>query len=209
MLKKMLLAAVAVMALAAVAVPSASATVTHNHKAIEVKGTETFTGEALFQSPATGQVKCTNAEGWVEFFPGQTVGTVEKFTCPSPTTNAHVTGAIAAICGGQTILHEVRLTKHAKAQIVTNPVGTPAITITEIELLNSFTNAAHQQICVTTELTDDPNSTPVKDVVATPNNAQTIGFATLSGTLTAHGFGQIHVSGKLIPHKVTYGIVAP
>ncbi len=205
MLRKMLVAAAAVLALAAVVVPSASATVTHNHQAIQAHGTETFTGTALFTSAATGQVHCTNAEGWITFEPALgTFGTVEKFTCPNPTTNAHVTGAIAAICGGQTILHKVELTKHATAEIVTSPAGTPAITIQNLDLFNTFTNGAHNAECLKLHL----QSGVGKDVLATPTNAQTIGATHLSGTLTATGFGAVQVSGTLTPHKVTYGIKA-
>lgn len=48
-----------------------------------------------------------------------------------------------------------------------------------------------------------------RDVVATPNNAQTIGVAAFSGTVTAVGFGAVGISGNLIPEKInTYGIVA-
>ncbi len=205
MLRKMLLAAVAVMAMAAVAVPSASATWTHNHKALAANATETFTGEFVHQSPATGQVKCTNAETVIEMLANQTNGTVTKLTCPNATTNAHVTGAKAAICGGQTILHKMELTKHATVQIVTVPAGTPALTITNIELFSTYTNGSHSAECLKTHLKSETG----KDVVATPNNAQTIGVAALSGTLTATGFGSVGISGNLIPEKInTYGIVA-
>ncbi len=205
MLKKMLLAAAAVLALTAVAVPTASATITHNHKAIEKNATETFTGEALFQSAATGQVKCTSAEGVIELLAGQTKGNVTKFSCPNATTNAHVTGAIAAICGGQTILHKAELTKNASAEIVTSPASTPAITVTNIELFNTFTNGAHSAECLKLHLKSETG----KDVVVTPNAAQTIASGALSGTLTATGFGGVAVSGTLIPEKInTYGIVA-
>ncbi len=207
MLRKMLLAATIVMALAAVVVPTASATWTHNHASIQSNATETFTGEVnLLQSAATGQVKCTNVDLAITFTAGQTDGTIHKFTCPNPTPGAHVTGAIAAICGGQTTLHKMELTEHATATIVTSPAGTPAITIEKINLFLTFTNGAHQAECLKLHLTSGGND----DLVAKPNNPQTIATAALTGSLTAHGFGTVNVAGTLVPHKVnTYGIVAP
>lgn len=123
MLKKMLLAAAALMALVALAVPTASATWTHNHQAIQQNYTETFTGEFLYQNATTGQVKCTTSTWTIEMLAGQTKGTVRNITCSNPTTNAHIQGGVAALCGGTTILHVLELTQHGTATIVTSPAG--------------------------------------------------------------------------------------
>lgn len=111
------MAGAAVTMLAAVAVPAASATWTHNYTTLQQNAEETFTGEFLYQSASTGQVKCTSAEAVIQLLKNQAKGTVTKLTCPNATMNAHVTGAGAAICGGQTILHKMELTKHATAKL--------------------------------------------------------------------------------------------
>ncbi len=206
MLKKMLLAATVVMALAAVASPSAPAAWTQNHEPIKVDATETFTGDFLQQTQTYGQVTCTNAELVIQMLAGQTKGTVTKLTCSNPTTNAHVTGPFAALCGGTTILHKMELTEHATAEVVTNAAAVPAITITNVNLYTAFTNGTHQQICVEFHLTSGAG----KGLVGTPKTAQTINHIQLTGSLNlAPGIG-FPILGTLFPHKAnTYGIVAP
>jgi hypothetical protein len=197
MLKKMLVAAMAVMALAAVAAPTASANWTHNHQVIGA-GTnpqETFTGTAQFQG-LVGKVHCPNVEGKVQLTGGQTTGVVTLFQSQD-VTKCHVSGALGTSCGTNS-LQEVKLQTNAEVHIVTHN-GAPAITITHIGLLNQFGT------CATTVLESDAT----RDVTLVPDDPTTITQGQLTGTLKTAS-GNVAVSGTLhaaVPH--TYGIVAP
>jgi hypothetical protein len=191
MLKKMLVAAMAVMALAAVVAPNASASWLHNHKALAAgeNPQEVFTGTAQFQG-LVGKVHCGNVEGKVQLLGGQTTGTVQLFRSQN-TTLCHVSGALGTSCGTNS-LQNVELLQHATAQIT----AANTITITNIKLLNVF------GACAQTLLESDAT----RDVTLTPNNAQTINNGTLSGTLKTAA-GNVAVSGTLQAENLgTYGI---
>jgi hypothetical protein len=196
MLKKMLVAAMAVMALAAVVAPNASATWTHNHQAIPA-GTnpeETFTGTAQFQG-LVGKVHCSNTEGKVQLLGGQTTATIKLFQSQNPAA-CHVSGALGTSCGTNS-LQKVELQTHATGHIATHN-GVAAITITHIKLLNQFGS------CASTVLESDETG---RDVTLVPNDPTTITTGTLTGTLKTAA-GNVAVSGTLHAHVPnTYGIV--
>jgi hypothetical protein len=190
MLKKMLVAAMAVMALAAVVAPNASASWLHNHKALTTgeNPQETFTG-SLTWAGLVGGLHCA-VEGKVQLIGGQTTGTVTLFQTQNP-AGCHVTGATATACG-TTSLQKMELQQHATAQIT----AANTITITNIKLLNVFGTCTQMLL----------ESDATRDVSATPNNAQTINNVQLGGTLKTAA-GNVTVSGTLQAHNVgTYGI---
>jgi hypothetical protein len=194
MLKKMLVAAMAVMALAAVVAPNASATWTHKHEAIPA-GTnpvETFTGTAQFQG-LVGKVHCNNTKGEVELLGGQTTATIKLFQSQNPAA-CHVSGALGTSCGTNS-LQKVELQTHATAHIATHN-GSPAITVTHIKLLNQFGS------CASTVLESDET----RDVALVPGDAGTINQGTLTGTLKTAA-GNVAVTGTLqAENQGTYGI---
>jgi hypothetical protein len=210
MLKKILMAAMAVAALAAVAAPNVSATITHNEKGVHTpleegeEPHETFTGEAEFQSGELGGAACKEVEGEIQLNTAPTTGTVTKFQVKEPTVNCTVSGALAAICGVKS-LHQVNLTHHAHATVVTNATKEDVITIQTIKLFNLFGSTLSP--CIPLELESTDNVAGI-DVVANPDDATEISTVDLSGELHTE-FGPVKVDGTLHAHNEgTYGIEA-
>jgi hypothetical protein len=195
MLKKMLVAAMAVMALAAVAAPTASATWTHNHVALGggENPEETLTGTFQFQG-LIGKVHCSNMELRLQLLGGQTTATVKVFQSQNPAA-CHASGAFGTSCGTNS-LQKTELQTHATGHIVTHN-GLPAVTVTHLKLLSTFGS------CTTTFLESDAT----RDILIVPSDPTTIGTATLTGTLKTPA-GGVAVSGTFHPHiPNTYGIV--
>jgi hypothetical protein len=203
MLKKMLFAAVAVVAVAVVVAPSASGTILHDHMPLEPgeEPHETFTGTIDYQNAELGRVHCTNVEVDIQLNTAPTTGTVTKFQINEPTVNCHISGALGAICG-MSSLHQVNLTKHAQTTVATQPAGADALTMQDIELFTLFGSTASP--CVEFAL----HSTATKDFLLTPTNPTNISTLHLSGSLETP-FGPMSFAGTLHPHNPgTWGIEA-
>jgi hypothetical protein len=201
MLKKMLIAALTVAALAAVAAPSASATFLNDHQSIQENETETFTGTLQYTNAELGSFHCNNAEIQVQMLAGQTKGTVQKFQASNSTSSCHTSGAIAAICGTNAV-HQIVLTHHADAQVVTGPAGA-ALKLQNFNLFTLF--GSTESPCIVIELQNVPN----QDFLLTPTNAATISTAHLSGAVQSSEWGKMTFTGQFHAHNPgTYGIVA-
>jgi hypothetical protein len=196
MLKKMLVAAMAVMVLAVVVAPNASASWLNKHTSLVANENpkETFTGTFQYQG-LVGKVHCNNIETRLTLIGGQTTATVEVFRSQNPAA-CHVSGGLGTSCGTNS-LQKMDLQTHATGQIGTHN-GDAAITIADFKLVSQFGSCAFV----------DAESDATRDFWLAPGSPTTINATTVTGTLKTP-VGNTQVSGTLQAHiPGTIGIKA-
>ncbi len=191
MFKKILMLASMALALVAVAAPaSALAVWTHENNPIEENATETITGKASFNVPASGAGAEAELTAEVELEAGTTTGTVKSIS-------AH--GCV----GTGTLLGTTCTSTFEGLPWTVHAISNDTLQITNIKIHNHYyaLNKAHtpENVVATSTLTGN--------VLATTDTANKIGTLTLSGQGTiVNGVALAEVSGDMTAHNFnTYG----
>ncbi|MBK5218513.1 MAG: hypothetical protein JJE35_01820 [Thermoleophilia bacterium] len=188
MFKKMMLLAGMALAVVAVAGPaSASASWLNDHKAIEADETVTASGPAAFAIPGVAGASAKIHVN-LEMTAGKTTGEITSFSATECLGTGGFTGLTCT-----TEPRNLPWTVHITAE--------NTIEITDVELHNEYYLGAH--IPANTKAT----TILVGDILATPDNAQTMSTLTLSNiNATANGNAVTVTGDQTLSPAGTYGI---